>query len=771
MSIALEENKNGVHVGEGRAPEPIGCVSLLPQHLADLRRSGLSDCQIAACGFTSSNRQHDVAEWLNWESPAKSIMPCLIFPFVDLDGKGSGYCRVKPDKPRKDKKGKPVKYESPRGLPNRAYFPPATRRAVLQDATVSLVVTEGEKKAARADQEGFPTIGLVGVWGWQKKRDKDEDGNSVGERELIDDLAGVKWQDRQVFIVFDSDAADKHEIQWAEWHLCRVLASHGAVVKIVRLPSGEPGADGKAQKMGLDDFLVTHDPAKLQDLIDAAATPFKPAREEPNEGPEDPHRLARVYISKECLTPKGRTLRYWNGEFHRHDGTCYKATSEKEIRADVTRIVKGELDRINLLALKKHAVEAKEDEPPPQVRHITSRLVSDVIHALASLTLTLSKIEQPAWLGSPGPFPADEIIAAKNHLVHLGSLVTGKPHLCAHTPRFFSANALDYDFLTNAPEPSAWLNFLHHDIWPGDYQSVETLQDLMGYWLTPHTWLQKIGAIVGPRRSGKGTISRVIRGLNGAANVAGPTLSSLGTNFGLWPLIGKNLAIISDARLSGRTDTATVIERLLSISGEDALTIDRKNMAPITTRLPTRVLILSNELPNLRDASGALAGRLVLLQITRSFFGKEDPLLTDRLLKELPGILLWSIKGWQRLRERGFFVQPPASAELLGEMEDLSAPISAFVRDYCEVAIGLSVERADLYLCWRQWCKAGGQKEPGTDALFGRNLRAAVPSIRRSQPRSDTGKQLNHYGGIGLNHEGEGLLTQARDDLTQARHR
>ncbi len=104
-------------------------------------------------------------------------------------------------------------------------------------------------------------------------------------------------------------------------------------------------------------------------------------------------------------------------------------------------------------------------------------------------------------------------------------------------------------------------------------------------------------------------------------------------------------------------------------------------------------------------------------------------------------------------------------------MEDLSSPVSAFVRDYCEVGAELSVDRADLYLCWRQYCKSGGQKEPGTDAVFGRNLRAAIPSVKRKQPRSDTGKQQNQYGGIGLNVEGQAILTQAKLDLTQAGHR
>ena len=111
--------------------------------------------------------------------------------------------------------------------------------------------------------------------------------------------------------------------------------------------------------------------------------------------------------------------------------------------------------------------------------------------------------------------------------------------------------------------------------------------------------------IVGPKRSGKGTIARILARLVGLANVCVLMLAGLGTNFGLWPLLGKTLAIISDARLSGRTDAAVVVERLLSISGEDAQTVDRKNLSQVTCKLPGRFAILTNELPRLNDASGA----------------------------------------------------------------------------------------------------------------------------------------------------------------------
>ena len=51
----------------------------------------------------------------------------------------------------------------------------------------------------------------------------------------------------------------------------------------------------------------------------------------------------------------------------------------------------------------------------------------------------------------------------------------------------------------------------------------------------------------------------------------------------------------------------------------------------------------------------------------------------------LPGILLWSIEGWRRLRQRGRFEQPESSRELIDGMADLSSPVGEFVRDRCMV--------------------------------------------------------------------------------------
>jgi putative DNA primase/helicase len=174
--------------------------------------------------------------------------------------------------------------------------------------------------------------------------------------------------------------------------------------------------------------------------------------------------------------------------------------------------------------------------------------------------------------------------------------------------------------------------------------------------------------------------------------------------------------------------------------------VDRKFMESVTMKLPTRFMFLTNELPKLIDASGALAGRFVILRLTESFYGKEDKTLTARLLVELPGILNWSIDGWKRLHERGHFVLPMTVHEMVKEIENLSSPVSAFVREECVVGPGHRVDAGVLYEAWRHWCESEGRQNVTTRQTFGRDLAAAVPGVSR---RRGTGLQP-FYEGITL---------------------
>lgn len=289
---------------------------------------------------------------------------------------------------------------------------------------------------------------------------------------------------------------------------------------------------------------------------------------------------------------------------------------------------------------------------------------------------------------------------------------------------------LDFDYDEAAPEPAEFIKFLYQ-LWPDDDELINTLQQIFGLLLTSDTSFQKAFMLIGPRRSGKGTIGRVLGKLLGKGSICALKLKDLGTDFGRWPLIGKLLAIVSDARLKGRIDKSAIAEELLSITGEDYRTINRKHIAPWIGQLLSRFLIISNELPQIEDMSGALASRFIVLILKISFYGHEDRDITNRLYTEMPGILNWAIEGWDKLQKAGKFTQPSASAAAIQRLEDLGSPIKAFVRDQCEMGANYSVEKNKLYSAWLQWCDERGHRFTTTDHVFGRDLYVCFPRCGR----------------------------------------
>jgi len=438
---------------------------------------------------------------------------------------------------------------------------------------------------------------------------------------------------------------------------------------------------------------------------------------------------ARQFLLRGHTLDGTRTLHHQNGTFYFWGGSHYTELAPEEMRERLYRFLDG----------------AKRIDDRNQVVPFdpTKNKVANVMEAAAAEAQLAQRTRPPAWLGDGTNLPAGEVIACSNVLLHLPTRDTR-----AHTPDFFTLNALAFAYDAAAPEPAEWLRFLA-SIWPDDQEAINTLQEAFGLFLTGDTRHQKAILVVGPKRSGKGTIARVLTDLLGAANVCGPTLSSLSQNFGLAPLIGKRLAIVSDARLSGKTDQSIIVERLLSITGEDSLTIDRKFRDGWTGKLDARFLILTNELPRLTDSSGALAGRFIILVMQQSFYGKEDLGLSDKLRAELPGILLWAIKGWERLNTRGHFVPPKSATAAREELENLGSPVGAFLRDCCTTGTGQEVERDALYRAWCRWCQEQGREHPGNAASFGRDLAAAVAGLKTVQHR-EGGARERFYVGVAL---------------------
>lgn len=352
-------------------------------------------------------------------------------------------------------------------------------------------------------------------------------------------------------------------------------------------------------------------------------------------------------------------------------------------------------------------------------------------------------------------------IAARN-----GILDVATDSLMPLTPRFFTRNGLTFDYDPNAPEPEHWLNFLE-SIWPlpEGQPNHDALQEIMGHLLTGDSKYQKVFMLVGPPRAGKGTITRVITAMCGEGNVAEQSAHDLGENFGMANLVGKQVLIVPDLRLDRSSKTGKIMELLLNISGGDRVGVNRKFKDMETMRLNTRVVIATNKELMLPDQSGAFNARLVPLVFHKSFVGREDRELDDKLAPELPSIMNWALAGLKRLEGRRDefgrhtgFTPTPDGKESLQEIARHSAPIKAFLEEWCELSGELVASKTHLFDVFEAWCEEHDIRTRYFSETFAKDLRVASGYVVDSARMTLDGHSTRVFTGIGLKDGAEDLL-------------
>lgn len=176
-------------------------------------------------------------------SANQRIAPGLLIPVHGVDGSIVLH-QFRPDQPRRNEKGKPVKYETPYGARMRVDVPSSARRH-LGNPSVPLFITEGVRKADAAVSFGLCCIALLGVWNWRGR-------NEHGGKTALACFESFALNERLVYITYDSDVTTTPEVTLALQRFRRFLEGRGASVRVLHLPNGSNGA-----KVGLDDYLAS----------------------------------------------------------------------------------------------------------------------------------------------------------------------------------------------------------------------------------------------------------------------------------------------------------------------------------------------------------------------------------------------------------------------------------------------------------------------------------------------------------------------------------
>jgi putative DNA primase/helicase len=443
---------------------------------------------------------------------------------------------------------------------------------------------------------------------------------------------------------------------------------------------------------------------------------------------------ARIFLDSHYTSEEGYSLVHYADEFYIYVGTHYEVIEEATIRAKLYAF----LDKC-----KKPAKQGALAPFNPSPASVSAAI--DAIQSIVHLP-NHPNTKPPIWLEdyARSKPAASKLISVQNGLFHLEDSM-----MLPHSLGFFTQNSLPFEYNPTKQCPT-WSTFLQ-SVWPEDHESIETLQEMFGYILSGDTRQQKFFNIIGPRRSGKGTINKVLVALLGQHNTVAPELGELCDTFGLQPWLGKLLASFTDARAPERNRSA-VVSQLLRIVGGDTITVNRKNKESWNGYLPTRLVIYSNEVLQLTENSNALTGRMIVLKMTKSFFNHEDTDLSHKLEQELSGIFNWAMEGLKRrLARGGHFVQPHTGKEYLDLMAELGNPIGSFSEDALEFSPDYMVNKEEVFACYKHWALKKSMP-PGTEQAFKRRFLAATQEqLVRSEQVRENGERLQVYMGVKLN--------------------
>lgn len=316
-----------------------------------------------------------------------------------------------------------------------------------------------------------------------------------------------------------------------------------------------------------------------------------------------------------------------------------------------------------------------------------------------------------------------------------------------HTPDFFTTSILPYSYdpFAQAPRFQEFLNVTLE----GDQERISLLQEWLGYMLVNSYDHQKAMLMIGAPRSGKGTMGQIIQALVGDEAYAGITLEGLASDAVLETVLDKSVLFIGDAHSVSGPDRNRILDRFKSITGGDAIPVNRKYKGAWNGRLPGRMTLAANNIPAFADDSGAMANRLLILPFNISFLGREDITLKHKLMQELPGICNWAIEGLQRLRTNGRFTEPTASIVERQEIMDQQAPLMGYVRECCELVTDGVTHTEQLYGRYKMW-----KMQEGGAAMTKTAFSRAFKSMLRGRVVKDVvsvdGVRANGFRGVRL---------------------
>lgn len=597
-------------------------LTIFDQHARMLAESTITPEHARARGYVSVDTKRRLDE-LSIARAGRRV-PGLLVPMLNAQGDRWGY-QYRPDNPRLDSKGKPVKYETPSGQRNDLDVPPGVGEQ-LDDPHVPLWVTEGVKKADAGALARLCIVGLLGVWGWRGT-------NSKGGKTAVPGWNDIALNNRRVVLAFDSDVMHKRAVHAAMDALAAYLSSKGATVEYLHLPDDD-------EKAGLDDYLAAgHCVDELKQLV----KPEPPAIVERQiEGIAE--RQIEVVPTTRGVSPS---------LFFDRDGL--KVQMLARAVAEQVTYGWGRIDK-QFYSYRDGLWRRGDDELSER---ITTMLGDRYRHShrINALDVLRYRHHVPEIDNSPTP----RWINVRNGLIDWR-----EGELYSHSPDVPSVTQLpiEYDTHADCPRFAEFLSsVLPEDcVQPSDESPHGFIWELIAYVLYSGNPFHVAVLLFGTGRNGKGVFLHTLERLLGARNVSSVTLHDLiGNRFRAATLFGKLANIAGDLDAKWLDGTAM----FKAVTGGDSVQAEHKYGAAFDFTPWALPIFSTNRAFGAADTSEGYFARWVVVPFPHSFVGREDRSLEARIGTddELRGILRRAVEALPALMRRGRLPEPTSVAD------------------------------------------------------------------------------------------------------------
>ena len=634
------------------------------RHRRELKEgSGISADVIAERGYRTTSRAADL-EGLGFAAYQRRV-PAMVVPLHSPTGKLVAH-QTKPDKPRKDKKGKAQKYETPHRTDKTKpgiHLDVHPRNAPkMGDASVPLWIVEGVKKADSLASRGECAVALQGVDGWR----------SNGP---LPEWNDIELRGRQVFVAYDSDASTNHRVRQALSSLVSFLQSRGAIVRVVYIPSGTGG-----EKVGVDDFLVAG--GTVQELKALAEGRLR----------RRTFNLTDMGNAERLVDRHGGDLLYckplggwffWDGRRWKPDDTGEVERRAKETVRSIYREAGESVDDSERKALADHA---RRSEARSRIEAMIA-----LAHSESGIPVLPDQLDSDPWA-----------LNCENGTV---DLQTGQLREHDRADLITRLAPVAYDSEAEAPRFERYLRevLLQESV-------VGFVRRYAGYSLTGSTRERIFAILHGTGKNGKTTLVELLQDVAGDyATTTDPETILARRHQG----VGNDVAALKGARFVAAAEVergrALAESKIKALTGSDTISARFLYAEPFTFKPEFKLWLSTNNKPEIGGTDDAIWDRIRLIPFTERFDGdRQDPDLPDKLREERPGVLAWMVRGGLEWLREG-----------LGEPEEVRDATEAyraemdvladFIGDRCVEHPDAWCRFSDLFEEYEEWCRESGE--------------------------------------------------------------